>query len=132
MTDNIYLKAQDLADAISGSQELAELKQAEKNMFNDPEAQEIIADFQDLQDQLMAKQEEGIEPTEEENKAIEAIEAKVENHPVISAYLASQENFTVMLDKINAILAAAIAGEDKDGCGCDDMDCDSGHCGCSC
>ena len=131
MTEDIYTKAQVLADAISGSQELAELKQAEKVMLADAEAQQIITDFHNLQEKLMTEGSE--EPTDEETQAIESMEAKVESHPVISTYLTAQDNFTMMLDKVNAILAAAIAGEDKDGgCGCDDKDCDSGDCGGGC
>lgn len=132
MTEDIYTKAQILAEAISTSEEFIKLRQAEKVMLADTEAQQVISQFQDAQERLIELQEREEETTEEENELVAAMEEQVENNPTIASYLNAQDTFTEMLDKVNAILAAAIAGEDR-ACDCDDCgsDCSSG-CGGNC
>lgn len=128
MTAEIYEKAEILAAAIAKSSELANLRSSEKAMLADEQAQQIIAEFQEAQQRFADLQAEGHELSDEDKKAIEAMEEKVESHPLIAAYLNSQDEFTHMLDSVNAILANAIAGEGRfaeDG----SCSCDSG-CGC--
>lgn len=114
MTEDIYTKAQLLADAISASAELLALKQAEKRLSADTEAQRIIVEFQDAQDRLTALQKNGTEPSHADLKAVETLETQMENNHVISFYLEAQDHFTEMLDKVNTILAAAMAGEKRE------------------
>jgi len=124
MTNSILEKAQSLADEIARSNELAELRSTEKAMMADQDAQRIIAEFQQAQQQLLEAQQLGEEPSETDQAKVEMIEDKVENHPLIARYLAAQDRFTEMLDSVNALLAQAIAGETVD-------DCSSGCGGCS-
>ncbi|MFZ3100732.1 MAG: YlbF family regulator [Desulfitobacteriaceae bacterium] len=140
MTDDILEKAQILAQAITQSSELAQLKSTEKLMLANEEAKKVISEFQVAQQRLADLQESGQEPTLEDKESVAIIETKVENNTLISDYLGAQDNFTEMLDTVNAILASAIAGEDSEGCsgcgsgGCStdsgDSGCDTNSCGC--
>lgn len=137
MTDDIYEKAQILAQAISQSPELAQLKSTEKLMLANEEAQKVISEFQVAQQRLADFEQSGQEPTLEDKESVTAIETKVESNPLISAYLGAQDHFTEMLDTVNAILASAIAGENSGGCsGCGSGGCssdsgsDTNSCGC--
>ena len=137
MTDDIFDKAQILAQAISQSPELAQLKSTEKLMLANEEAQKVITEFQVAQQRLADLQQSGQEPTLEDKESVAAIETKVENNPLISAYLGAQDHFTEMLDTVNAVLASAIAGENSEGSsscgsgGCSiDSGCDTNSCGC--
>lgn len=132
MTAEIFEKAEILAAAIGKSSELSNLRSTEQAMLANEEAQQIIAEFQEEQQRLSDLQVEGQGLSEEATKAIEAMEERVENHPLISAYLKAQDQFTQMLDNVNAILASAIAGESghDEGCSCDSDGCGSGGCGC--
>jgi cell fate (sporulation/competence/biofilm development) regulator YlbF (YheA/YmcA/DUF963 family) len=133
MTAEIFEKAEILAAAIAKSSELSNLRSTEQAMFANEEAQQIIAEFQEEQQRLSELQEEGKELSEQDKQAIDAMEEKVENHPLIGAYLKAQDEFTQMLDSVNSILASAIAGESEhgDGCSCDSDGCGSG-CSCGC
>ncbi|AFM41823.1 hypothetical protein Desaci_2912 [Desulfosporosinus acidiphilus SJ4] len=132
MTSEILEKAQILADAIARSPELAELHNMEDAMTADDSAQQLIAELQKAQERFMELQQNNQELSEEDKKAVDEIESKVEANPAISAYMKAQDNFTQMLDSVNAILAGAIANASEDG-SCGDGGCSSGCCGsCSC
>lgn len=133
MTADIFEKAEILAAAIAQSAELENLRNTEKAMLADDQAQQIIADFQEEQQRLSDLQSEGQELSEEAKIAIDEMEQKVENHPLISAYLQAQDRFTQMLDSVNSILASAIAtGSNYDsGCSSCGSSCDTDG-GCSC
>ncbi|MHB8126207.1 MAG: YlbF family regulator [Desulfitobacteriaceae bacterium] len=137
MTDDILEKAQNLAQSISHSPELAQLRSTEQLMFANVEAQKIIEEFIAAQQRLADLQQTGKELTPEDKEAVSLIETKVENNPLISAYQRAQDQFTEMLDSVNAILASAIAGESNEGCsscgssGCStDSGCETNSCGC--
>ena len=127
INNEIKEKAGFLADAIARSSELLELRRTEDAMSADESAQELIAELQKAQERFMEKQQSDSEPSETDKNAVEEIETKVEGNPVIVAYMTAQDNFTEMLDSVNAILAGAIAGT-SDGCSCEDDTCDSGGC----
>jgi len=127
MNNEITEKAGLLADAIGRSSELAELRSAEDAMSADESAQQLIAELQKAQEQFMATQQGGSEPSETEKNLVDEIESKVESNASIVAYMTAQDNFTEMLDSVNAILAGAIAGSEG-GCSCQDETCEDGGC----
>lgn len=130
MTAEIFEKAENLAAAIAKSSELSNLRSTEQAMLADEQAQQIIADFQEEQQRLSELQAQGQELSDQDKQAIDAMEEKVESHPLIATYLQAQDQFTQMLDSVNAILANAIAGESNqaDACSCNTGE--SGGCGC--
>ena len=115
MTTEIFEKAQILADAISRSAELANLRITEKDMLADDEAQRIIGEFQTAQQRLADMQKNNQDLNDEDKQQVALIEDQVEHNALISAYLSAQDKFTQMLDGVNALLAQAIAGQ-SDGC----------------
>ncbi|AET68713.1 hypothetical protein Desor_3209 [Desulfosporosinus orientis DSM 765] len=127
MTNEIFEKAQLLADAIARSEELAELHSKEDAMAADPSAQVLIAELQKAQERFMEAQQNGEEPSEADKLAVDEIETKVEANPAIAAYMEAQDKFTEMLDGVNAILAGAIANA-SDSCSCGDSGCDPSGC----
>lgn len=130
MTADIMEKAEALAAAIAQSAELENLKTSEKAMIADEQAQQLIAKFQEEQQRLYDLQAQGQELSEQDKNAIDDMEQKVENNPLISAYLQAQSGFTQMLDSVNAILASAIASGDESGCSSCGSGCGEAGCGC--
>jgi cell fate (sporulation/competence/biofilm development) regulator YlbF (YheA/YmcA/DUF963 family) len=127
MTNEITEKAGLLADAIARSTELAELRSSEDLMAADESAQQLIAELQKAQERFMKIQQDGSEPSEADKNVVDEIETKVEANAAIAAYMKAQDNFTEMLDTVNAILAGAIANP-ADGCSCGDDSCNGGGC----
>jgi len=116
MTSSVLEKAQILADEIARSQELSELRNTERLMLADEDAQRLIAEFQEAQQRLLELQQSGQSPSEDDHSQVASIEDRVESHPLIAPYLTAQDRFTEMLDSVNALLAQAIAGESADSC----------------
>lgn len=130
----IMERAELLADAIARSSELAELRSTELALDADQSAQQLIAELQKVQESFMEKQKSGNGLSEMDKNAVDEMESKVEANRTIAAYMKAQDKFTEMLDKVNAVLAGAIAGS-SDGCSCGDAACSSGSCssgGCNC
>lgn len=130
MTADIMEKAEALAAAIAQSAELENLRTSEKAMIADEQAQQLIAKFQEEQQRLYDLQAQGQELSEQDKNAIDDMEQKVENNPLIFAYLQAQSSFTQMLDSVNAILASAIASGDESGCSSCGSGCGEAGCGC--
>lgn len=109
ISQEISEKAGVLADAIAQSEELDDLRSREFAMVIDDSAQQLLIELQKAQDQLIEKQEKGGEPTDEDKKLIEEIEARMNENKSIAAYLKAQDKFKKMLEDVNAIIAGAIA-----------------------
>ncbi len=117
MSAEIMEKANELAEAIAGSKELAEMRDAELTMNADPTAVNIIEEFRDKQKAVYEKQMRGEELDEQDKKDIETIEGKMSGHPAIRSYLEASEKFEHLIRSVNLVIARAIAGPEE-GCGC--------------
>jgi len=93
MSAAIMEKANELAEAITESSELAAMRQAELDMNKDPEAEKIIAEFQEKQKQVYEIQTRGEQLGEQDKKDIEAIEGKMSGNPSIKAYMEATDKF---------------------------------------
>jgi len=136
MSAEIMEKANDLAEAIVNSGELAELRNAEAVMNNDSEAVKILTEFQEKQQQVYQAHMSGEELAPEDKKKVEEIEQRMGGNPAIRAYIEASEKFEHLMKSVNLVITRALQGEDE-GCGCGSSSCgsdcgpDCGPCGCS-
>lgn len=114
---SILDKARELADAISESPELAKMRETEIAMGQDAAAQEIIAEFQQKQQEYYEIQMRGEELNDIQKQVIASIEDKMSGNPFISAYLDAQGKFEELLKSVNFIITRAISGESACSCG---------------
>ncbi len=114
---SILDKARELADAISESPELAKMRETEIAMGQDATAQEIIAEFQQKQQEYYEIQMRGEELNDIQKQVIASIEDKMSGNPFISAYLDAQGKFEELLKSVNFIITRAISGESACSCG---------------
>ncbi|PKM81910.1 MAG: YlbF family regulator [Firmicutes bacterium HGW-Firmicutes-14] len=139
MSAEIMEKANELAAAIAESPELADMREKEKEMNQNPEAVVIINEFREKQQQVYDIQMRGEEIDDNDKQDIAAIESKMNSNPAIRSYIEASEKFENLLRSVNLIVSKAIAGEQGCGCGPNGMadcgpecgtECGSG-CGCS-
>lgn len=133
MSALILEKANELAEALTESEELVTMRKAELAMNSDPEAEKIIAEFQAKQKQVYEVQMHGQELSDQDKKEIEAIEGKMNGNSSIRAYMEATDKFENLLKSVNMIITRALSGEEQ-GCGCGSecgSDCGS-DCGPSC
>ncbi|MDT3699542.1 MAG: YlbF family regulator [Thermincola sp.] len=126
MSAAIITKANELAEALTESEELAAMRQAELVMNSDPEAEKIVTEFQEKQKQIYEIQMRGEELGDQDKKEIEAIEGKMSGNPSIKAYMEASDRFESLLRSVNMIITRALSGEEEQGCGC------GSECGPSC
>ena len=123
MNTDVLAKARELGDAVSSSNELKRLKDAEVNQNNDADAQLLLTAYTKRYQELMTGLQ-GREPAPDEIETIKAqmeIEVnKLRQNANILEYIAAREDFEGMMNTINQILSFAISGEESE--------CGSGSC----
>ncbi|MHB8986179.1 MAG: YlbF family regulator [Eubacteriales bacterium] len=119
-------KAKQLGEEIANSKELKEMREAELMMTKDPEALNIIQNFNEKQRVFRTIQEQGLELTDSQKKEVEDLESRMIENPFIYNFFKSQQTFEKVLEQINNIIGEAIGM--GSGCSCDSDDCNT----CSC
>ncbi|MHB1042560.1 MAG: YlbF family regulator [Eubacteriales bacterium] len=119
-------KAKQLGEEIANSKELKEMREAELMMTKDPEALNIIQNFNEKQRVFRTIQEQGLELTDSQKKEVEDLESRMIDNPFIYNFFKSQQTFEKVLEQINNIIGEAIGM--GSGCSCDSDDCNT----CSC
>lgn len=125
----ILEKAQELGKILSESKELITMREAEKMMLENDEARNSIAKFDEKQRAYQVIQAQGMQLTEGQTKELEDLELKMMNSPYVYNFFKAQQEFQNILESINNIIGEAIGI--KQGCGCDDEDCNCGSGECS-
>jgi cell fate (sporulation/competence/biofilm development) regulator YlbF (YheA/YmcA/DUF963 family) len=115
---SIIDKAKELAELITNSEELNEIREAEKAMFNDEAANNLVQEFQQKQIKVNNAQMSGEEVGDELYEEIEAFQEKMAENPFIARYLSAQEKFNQTLASVNFIISKAISGDDDCSSGC--------------
>lgn len=114
-------KAAELAAAIEESDELKQVKEMQKVIQEDKEAEEILNSFFQMQQQMYELQSKGIEPDDEINAQYNAIQDKMEQNMNVAKYYQSQAALGQLLQQINGLITKAITGEE----GCSEESCAS-------
>jgi cell fate (sporulation/competence/biofilm development) regulator YlbF (YheA/YmcA/DUF963 family) len=111
MDSEVYIKACELAQAISQSAEANELRKAEQRIRQDKVANNLAERWKKVYERITSLQNSGQPLTENDERSIEFIEAKVENHPLILDFIDAHQKFTTMLEEINDVLSACLTLE---------------------
>lgn len=125
--NEILTKAKELGEAIVGSEEFKALKEAEEKQENNPEAMELLLEYNRIRKALA--EEIGSGDVNDERMAeiraqLEESHEKVMSNEIIAAYYEAQQKFEAIANQMNAILTYYMTGEISAGC--------SGNCaGCS-
>jgi len=108
MNSELYIKACELAKAIASSQEACKLKEAEQRIRSDKDASGLTEQWLEIYNRVQELEKAGKPLTEDDERSIEFIEAKVENHPLIIDYINAYQKFIELLQKVNDILIGSL------------------------
>lgn len=121
-------RAQELAEAISDSQELEELRVAAERLDDDEIASAAIKQFQEKQEVVRRAASSGLELPEDQINELKEMQGRIGDIPSVQDFTAAQNGFNVLMSKVNDIIAAAVTGvtpgeeeggsECGPGCGC--------------
>ena len=106
-----------LGMSITESDDFKNFRSAEAGLLADYSAQQLIMDYQELQQEMVEKARDQSTPQEELNLVRDALLAKkeeVETNEITKAYFDAKEKFDMMMHKINTILEHYMS--DQSGC----------------
>lgn len=130
MSQQVLDQAFELGKKIAESDEFKAVQQAESTMLSDPEAQKLLMEFQQMQQQQRQKQESGLPITPDEIKNFEQMELKMLQNPLIKNFSEAQHNFQELLNTVNETINNTMLDKrDNAGSSCSSGSC-SGSCGC--
>jgi cell fate (sporulation/competence/biofilm development) regulator YlbF (YheA/YmcA/DUF963 family) len=125
-------RAQELADAISDSDELEELQKAAEILDDDEIASAAIKQFQEKQEVVRRAAGSGLELPEEQINELKEMQGSISEIPTVQDFASAQNGFNMMMSKINDIIAAAVTGVIPGADEGNGGDGGSGGCGCGC
>ena len=114
MNSELYVKAYELAKAIANSPEAIELKESEQRIRQDKVANDLTERWLRVYNRIQELEKAGKPLSEKDERSIEFIEAKVENHPLILDYIDAYQRFTKLLQEINDVLMGALDSDIND------------------
>lgn len=116
-------KAKELGQMIVESEEFLTLQKAEIRQNNDPEANELIANYNVKRNTLMEQMNaEGVtkDQMEDIRNQMEAEFTTLSANETISSYIEATQNFQQMMTQINSVISYYVNGEQS---GCASGDC---------
>ena len=105
-------KAQELADLIMDSSEYTEWKEAEKKMQEDESAQDILQKFQAKQKMAQMAQMNGKGLSQDMQKEIQGIQAKMQQNEKIKAFMEAQQGFNEVMKTVNQVISSTLQGQE--------------------
>ena len=103
-------KAQELADAISVSDELTKLRSAAEKVDTDEKATTALKKFQEKQETIQMAARSGLELPPEQMAEMQTLQGHIQQIPSIHDFAHAQGNFNALIDKVNDIIAGAVMG----------------------
>ena len=121
-------KAQELADAISVSDELSSLREAAELLDSDEMANAALKNFQEKQEMVQRAASSGLQLPDEQMSELQSMQGQIREIPTVQDFAAAQNVFNDLMNKVNDIIAAAVMGtEPGEGGSCSDPGCGCNH-----
>ncbi len=109
-TDEIIKLAFELGNAIAASEEMDDLKVMQTKLSEDPDAYQLIMNYQDAQTKLENKLQEGLLVTPAEESHIDIMEQQINTNPLIQELIQIQEKFDNLMQGVYFAMNQAISG----------------------
>jgi cell fate (sporulation/competence/biofilm development) regulator YlbF (YheA/YmcA/DUF963 family) len=94
-------KARDLGRLIGQSGEYQAVKRANEGLSQDRDAMTLLRQLEQLRADAQRMIERGEQPTEEMERQLDELLAKVQQHPAYQRVLVAQENFDKVMMRVN-------------------------------
>lgn len=105
---NVYDEAHSLARAIKESNEFLEFDKVRKEVEEDKDVSEMIADMQKLQIELQTAQISGQQPPEDLITRIQSLSTMLATKPLASRFMQAEAAFSVMMNDVFQIIGDAM------------------------
>jgi len=105
-------KARELGRVIAESAEFREVQKRRDEMFADETCRDLLYAFHQMQQRVAETQQQGREVSPEEQRALEQMELKMAENPLVQAFNEAQKKFQDLLNKAMEIVIRS--GVEKD------------------
>ena len=102
-------KALELANLIKDSEEFKAIKSAEARLKLDPNAQDLINEFQGIQQRAMEKQYQGEQPEASDIQKLQSLQSQLQLNLTVKALVEAQENFEKLMTDVNETIGQELA-----------------------
>jgi len=116
--EDIIRQAMQLGEALAGSAELEQLKQAQQAVTQDDAAYQAIMQYQHLRNNADTKLRQGLALNADEEAKLEQAEQAIQNDKKVQLLMDSQESFDNLMQSVYFVINQAISGPSC-GSGCD-------------
>ena len=100
-TQAVLNAAQKVADLLADHPAVEKYKQAQKSLQDDPDASQLLKQFNSVLTQIAHNERAGLPPTEEQRRSFEALQTQIAGHLKFKAYSMAEYDLTDLLRKIS-------------------------------
>ena len=104
-------KARELGKEIRTTEEYKELERTTDNIKDDANANKMIQDIQELQQQIQFAQQSGVQPSQEQIDEFDSLKGKMDTSLTIQAYAKAQNDFSEFMQTVNNAIGEGISPE---------------------
>lgn len=104
-------KARELGKEIRTTEEYKELERTTGNIKDDANANKMIQDIQELQQQIQFAQQSGVQPSQEQIDEFNSLKGKMDTSLTIQAYAKAQNDFSEFMQTVNNAIGEGISPE---------------------
>lgn len=101
-------KAKELGREIKNSTEYQEMKKKEQGLSEDPQAKEILEELQQVQQQLEAAQNMGMQPGQEQMDKFNELRQQMHQNDTVSAFAQAQQELNELMKQVNDAITQGI------------------------
>lgn len=105
---NVYDEAHNLARAIKESNEFLEFDKIRKEIDQDKEVSEMIAEMQKLQLEIQTAQLSGKQPEQDVMNRVQSLSTMMATKPLAAKFLQAEAAFSVMMNDVFSIIGEAM------------------------
>jgi cell fate (sporulation/competence/biofilm development) regulator YlbF (YheA/YmcA/DUF963 family) len=104
-------KARELGKEIRTTEEYKELERTTGNIKDDADANKMIQEIQELQQQIQFAQQSGVQPSQEQIDQFNSLKGKMDTSLTIQAYAKAQNDFSEFMQTVNNAIGEGISPE---------------------
>jgi len=116
--DQVIRMAWELGISIAGCQEWQDVMKTRENVRQDPEAWDLLLEYQEARGKIMEKEQRGEEPTEQDNVQLRTVEDGLRNNPLVVQMMQAQERFDNLMRAVYFMVNQGISGQTGCSGGC--------------
>ncbi len=105
---SVIEKAKELGQEIRKTEQYQELERVSENMQSDSEANQMIKEVQELQQQIQFAQQSGVQPSEDQIQQFNDLKSKMDTNLTIQAYAKAQNEFSQFMQEVNSSISEGI------------------------